>query len=567
MLLIDDTFRFHPMKNNFFKFISILIVTFIIFWLLIPAGLILLGRKLDVVLNINFPDIPLLNISAIIILIVGFYICLKSIMLLLVNGEGIPFSLFPPKRLVRESLYSHSRNPIYVGFILIMISLGTFFKSTATIILVLPVFTVFLIGYILFVEEPLSLRYYKKSYEQYKEQIPFFWSFKKREPKGPSLFRLFFHIIVNILSKLFFSSEVEGKENIPESGPALFISNHTCYLDPFFLASHSFRNIYFLTTAEVFRKVLPRLFFNLMGSFPLKRFMKNPIGIRRLFKLLDSGYAIGYFPEGERTWTGHPLPFPQGAAKLLARIKATIIPVSICGAYAVMPRWTNKFRRAKIKIVFHHPFKIEKSWNEDEIETKLSEIIHTSNMTFDNHIYSKTEINEGIHRLFWRCPVCGDFYSLQSIDDDNLLCIKCKTKWRFTQDNELEVIEPKNFLDPKRKFWEWYQLIMNFKFPEFNNKENSDLLSHKSLPCILSIGNYPKFKPIDRGCLTLHKKGIYFIGAIKDMAWDFEDLDFISTEGNDKLQIIRGNTQVQFLFQEESNLKWETFINHMRNPG
>ncbi len=546
------------------KLIILFFLTFFLFWLLLPYGLFRLGFFLDNSLRLD-PTLPLpIKLSAVILLLLGLYIALKASLTVMVIGESIPSFLAPPKRLIEVGLYAHSRHPLFVGYALILLAMAVIYNSLSTLLIVLPLFFGSLYIYILLIEEPLTIRRYgDRKYRKYRQQVPRIWSFHKKGLQGPSLPRLILQASFNLLGPFLFPIEVFGKENIPEEGGVFFVGNHLSYLDPFFMGGHCFRTIRYLTTAQVFRKPVFRWFLKKMGAIPVKRFQKDPGGLRRMFRLMSQGYCVGYFPEGKRTWTGAPSPYPEGVGRVLRMIKYPIIPVSVCGLYSVMPRWSDKWRRARTRVIFHPEFKIDPSWDEATLLAHLSAILHPPNQNFDHHIYTRKDRNQGIARLFWRCPVCGELDSINAIKNIEVSCAVCRAHWQLTDDNQMLIHHPKNFPAPKKHFWQWYGHLLKFPFPHIS--KSTGYLNHRSGRCVLSGGVYPDLIRKDTGYLTLSTDQVHFFGDKDHFQWAYQAIQAITIEGNKQIQVTFKDTQIQFYFLEDSALKWQVLLEFYRH--
>lgn len=101
-----------------------------------------------------------------IIFMIGFVIMLWCIMSFAVRGKGTLSPIDPTKNLVVSGLYKYSRNPMYVGVILILIGEALFFQSVELWIyslLVLIAFNTFAIV----VEEPRLRRDFGEEYIRY----------------------------------------------------------------------------------------------------------------------------------------------------------------------------------------------------------------------------------------------------------------------------------------------------------------------------------------------------------------------------------------------------------------
>jgi 1-acyl-sn-glycerol-3-phosphate acyltransferase len=69
----------------------------------------------------------------------------------------------------------------------------------------------------------------------------------------------------------------------------------------------------------------------------------------------DKGYSFLIFPEGTRSLTGKLQPFRRGGFFLAAAAGAPIVPVSLRGTFALLPKGRRIPRRGTIRVVFHKP--------------------------------------------------------------------------------------------------------------------------------------------------------------------------------------------------------------------
>jgi protein-S-isoprenylcysteine O-methyltransferase Ste14 len=106
---------------------------------------------------------------AIVIFLIGLTILLSCIIRFAVEGRGTLSPADPTKRLVIKGFYKYSRNPMYVGVILILIGESIFFSSGNLLLYSLFIFICFNI-FIIFIEEPRLKRDFTSEYLNYCKQ-------------------------------------------------------------------------------------------------------------------------------------------------------------------------------------------------------------------------------------------------------------------------------------------------------------------------------------------------------------------------------------------------------------
>ena len=107
---------------------------------------------------------------AIVIFFIGLTILLSCIIRFAVEGRGTLSPADPTKRLVIKGLYKYSRNPMYVGVMLILIGESVFFSSGNLLIYSLFVFIGFNL-FVIFVEEPRLKKDFTSEYLNYCKQV------------------------------------------------------------------------------------------------------------------------------------------------------------------------------------------------------------------------------------------------------------------------------------------------------------------------------------------------------------------------------------------------------------
>ena len=157
---------------------------------------------------------------------------------------------------------------------------------------------------------------------------------------------------------LFVKVEVRGKENIDKNTSYVFVANHQGAYDIFTIYGYLGHNFKWMM-----KKSLEKIPFVGMACKYSEQIMvdrSSPMAMARSVvdarKRLCNGMSLVVFPEGTRTIDGKMLPFKKGAFKLAMDFKLPLVPITIDGAYKVLPR-TSKFdvKYGKIILTVHRP--------------------------------------------------------------------------------------------------------------------------------------------------------------------------------------------------------------------
>ncbi len=469
-------------------------------------------------------------------LVTGLLSSLWTAATLYMRGGGLPIALLPPHRLVREGPYALSRHPLYLAFTIYLVGWGALACSTGFFAVVLPGFTLLWIAYSLGHEEPVLLRRFGKEYRAYKEETPFFLRLQRGYP-GPGVLFTLAYSFGKIILRVFFPITVVGREHIPKAGPALIVANHACYLDPIFLVAASNRYIRFFTTAEMMRTSLGRWLFTRLGSISLHRYRNDPQGVRELLRALKEKEIIGFFPEGERSWDGNPLPVSDRVKKLLARLDVPIVPAQIEGNYAVFPRWAKIPLPGRIVIGFHPPE--QPPFSEGDIESLLKKTAASSG--------GKTALlrsPEGIEKLLWACPDCHTIGGIFT-EGPVIRCKECHATWRLDRELILHSADGKSI--PLVKL-------------SASLDEEEIFAGRDSL---ISIGKVDLLKGRDQLRLIASGKLSYRRGnlSIEGHPIPLHNLRSLTIEGKNRLDIgFRDGERIRLSFRKDSPLKWQRFL-------
>lgn len=173
--------------------------------------------------------------------------------------------------------------------------------------------------------------------------------------------------IMRVLFKLYYNPKIINKEVIPKEGPILIVGNHKHIYDQCLTIMATKRVIHYMAKKEYFDGKMA-WFFKLVGCISVDRSIKDHNATDKALKVLNSGGAIGLFPEGTRNKTKNVflLPFKFGTVSMAKKTNATIIPFGLTGDY--------KFRSKNLTIRYGTPFKVGEMDLEDANKKLYEEV-------------------------------------------------------------------------------------------------------------------------------------------------------------------------------------------------
>ena len=178
-------------------------------------------------------------------------------------------------------------------------------------------------------------------------------------------------------ARLFADLSISGKENLDAmNGPVVFAANHQSHLDtPIILATLSpswryriapamwmeYFDARFFPERHCIRErwissILYRLITVLFNAFPISQAETGTRqSLRYIGELVEEGWSILIFPEGERTETGAIGQFYPGVGMIAARMHVPIVPIRVEGLDRVLHRHATWPRRGPVHIKFGAP--------------------------------------------------------------------------------------------------------------------------------------------------------------------------------------------------------------------
>jgi 1-acyl-sn-glycerol-3-phosphate acyltransferase len=143
----------------------------------------------------------------------------------------------------------------------------------------------------------------------------------------------------------------------PPPPPFVVAANHHSFLDPFLVAAALPARFRFLALKELFgNHGMVDFALQAFDSIPVSRGVV-PLGpVRSALRHLESGGAVGLFPEGTRHWVFDPRNARDGAAWLATRAGVPVVPIAISGTERVLGV-DNKLRRGTIHLEVGAPLR------------------------------------------------------------------------------------------------------------------------------------------------------------------------------------------------------------------
>lgn len=195
-------------------------------------------------------------------------------------------------------------------------------------------------------------------------------------------YRLARFLLVTVGCGLYFRMRVDGRENLPTSGPYVVAPVHRSNLDTLIVGGISRRRLRFMGKDSLWKNPVTAAVFSALGGFPVHRGVADREALRRCMAVIEGGEPLVVFPEGTRQSGPLVQTLFEGAAYVAARTGVPIVPVGIGGSEAAMPKGSKLVRPVKVRVVIGPPIPPPARSQADRVPRQaiheLTETLHTA---------------------------------------------------------------------------------------------------------------------------------------------------------------------------------------------
>jgi 1-acyl-sn-glycerol-3-phosphate acyltransferase len=504
----------------------------LIFWVVLPALLLGAAWWLDRRLGWDFdPGRRLAALGAAAALLSGCLLVAAVIQYWTATGSP-PVSVYPSPVLLEQGLYAYWRHPIYAFFAVVFAGIGLWLGSGGMLAVVLPVFVAGAAWYANWEERGLQRRFGPRV-KGYRQRTGLF---------VPRLVRAV-RPLGWALATLIFRYEVVHRDRLPRRGPYFVLAAHRSYLDPVFVSLAVRDPVRFVTTYEMFRSPLRAWLFRRLFALPLRRFVPDAGAARSVYRAIDAGWAVGVFPEGERSWTGELGPLRPEVLRLLRRhAQVEIVVLRIDGNALAWPRWRNRCVRAPVRVTVQHPIRAADFASPDALETRLVALLTPD----DGSLCVATPRRaSGLGRVLYRCPVCRERLPLLLHARSTFVCPRCATTYELGSDHRVRFVE--NGHSVTRAVGDLYQELRV-------GRDDWARFPRAEIRVEWAEAPRSRFGRKQAGTVVLTSQRLLVPEAGLD--WPLASIGSVTVEGNDRLQVYQTRTErlVELVPLEESAL-------------
>jgi 1-acyl-sn-glycerol-3-phosphate acyltransferase len=148
-----------------------------------------------------------------------------------------------------------------------------------------------------------------------------------------------------------------GLEKLPKAPHFIYMMNHNSNLDAPAVFLKLPGQVRALGKKELFKLPVLSTAMRLGGFVPVDRSNRDAAidSVRRAARIAAEGASFLIAPEGTRSRTGALLPFKKGGFHMAIDSQVPILPITVVGAFELMPPGTSAIRPGTIQIFLHDP--------------------------------------------------------------------------------------------------------------------------------------------------------------------------------------------------------------------
>jgi acyl-[acyl-carrier-protein]-phospholipid O-acyltransferase/long-chain-fatty-acid--[acyl-carrier-protein] ligase len=139
-----------------------------------------------------------------------------------------------------------------------------------------------------------------------------------------------------VLTQTVYRIRVDGRDNIPSKGGALFVCNHLSFVDALLLLASTDRPIRFIMFKGIYEQPWVKPFAKILQAIPISSELRPREmlqALRTASAAIQNGEVVCIFAEGQITRIGHLLPFRRGFERIMKDVEASIIPIALDGVW------------------------------------------------------------------------------------------------------------------------------------------------------------------------------------------------------------------------------------------
>lgn len=180
-----------------------------------------------------------------------------------------------------------------------------------------------------------------------------------------------------LFTQIYHRTEVFGRWQLPDTGPAILVCNHISGLDPLVIQSMAPRVIVWMMAKEYYDVKATNWIYRLAESIPVERSGRDLTATRAAMRALAAGRILGIFPEGKIEAEGNDLlPFQTGVALMAIKTKVPVYPAYLDGTARGKEMLSALLFSNRMRLTFGPPVELKTQSTDHELLEQATDRIY-----------------------------------------------------------------------------------------------------------------------------------------------------------------------------------------------
>lgn len=254
-----------------------------------------------------------------------------------------------------------------------------------------------------------------------------------KKPFGPLYY--FAAVAVECYYRLAYGINIERQATRKIKGPILVLANHQCFLDFMLVAITMLpRRLNFMVSSFYYKTPFMRGLLGVLQTIPKDQFSPDISSIKKSIDCIRGGNALAIFPEGQVTFYGSTTDIDPSIAKLIKKLGATVVGVSIRGHFLCNPKHaqgTGADRHfGKLEVVTDILATSDeiREMSETEIYQRVVKGLSQDDYEWQRQRQVRFRPRRwsclGLDKVIYYCPSCHEYFTIKSTKE-KVYCENC----------------------------------------------------------------------------------------------------------------------------------------------
>ena len=174
--------------------------------------------------------------------------------------------------------------------------------------------------------------------------------------------------------------QIAGLDCLDPQRTYVFMSNHASILDPPILLPLVPGRTSVIVKRELFNYPLLGKAMRMASLVPVDRGDRDAgiAAVHTAVEVVKQGIHMTIFVEGSRSFDGKLLPFKKGPFYLAEDCQTPVVPVTISGTHAVMPKRRISIKPGLVTVTFHSPIEPSEFGTREDLMEKVRAAIRSA---------------------------------------------------------------------------------------------------------------------------------------------------------------------------------------------